>query len=329
MTGQLNIVTAQSAALEPEEFQATLIANLSQALLREPSPPCLLRAPTGSGKTFMLARVLANVSAVRPTLWLWFVPFVNLVQQTEDQLAANCPSLTPILLAHGRNQDQHAGTVLLSTAQGVARARDRTTGYNADGDDEIRTLAEMLARARTRGLSIGLVVDEAHIGLDNGTEFGKFAQWLRPEFLILATATPKDTRIQQFLTQSGRIAVENFSVSRLEAVQARLNKRYIEAVVYELNQSIVGVADLKRTVLRQAWLRHSRLKEELREAGIDLMPLLLVQVANGEKTVEEAERDLIQLCRVSPAAIGKHSADAPDPVMMAAIANDKIGRAHV
>jgi hypothetical protein len=45
-------------------------------------------------------------------------------------------------------------------------------------------------------------------------------------------------------------------------------------------------------------------------------------VANGDKSVEEAEHDLIKLCGVSPAVIGKHSSSDPDPVMMAAIAND-------
>jgi len=86
----LDIIAAQSAALEPEAFQIGLIDGMTRALLRESAPPCLLRAPTGSGKTFVISRVLENVSAARPTLWLWFVPFVNLVQQTEDALAANC-----------------------------------------------------------------------------------------------------------------------------------------------------------------------------------------------------------------------------------------------
>ena len=34
----LDIVTAQSAAIEPETFQSALIANMSAALLRQPSP---------------------------------------------------------------------------------------------------------------------------------------------------------------------------------------------------------------------------------------------------------------------------------------------------
>ena len=140
-----DFIAAQSATLEPEAFQSAIVENMTSALLRESAPPCLLRAPTGSGKTFIISRVLEAVSAARPTLWLWFVPFVNLVQQTEDALAANCAGLIPVMLSRGRNQDTRAGMVLLSTAQGVARARDRNAGYNADGDDDTRTLAEFVA----------------------------------------------------------------------------------------------------------------------------------------------------------------------------------------
>lgn len=66
----LDLVVAQSNALLPAAFQRSIIDNMSSALLRQPSPPCLLRAPTGSGKTFMLAGVLDKVSATQPTLWL-------------------------------------------------------------------------------------------------------------------------------------------------------------------------------------------------------------------------------------------------------------------
>jgi len=317
-----DIIAAQSASIEPEAFQSAIVEGMTRALLRDAAPPCLLRAPTGSGKTFIISRVLEAVSAARPTLWLWFVPFVNLVQQTEDALAANCAGLIPVMLSRGRNQDARPCMVLLSTAQGVARAIDRKTGYNSNADDDTRTLAEFVARAKAQGLSIGLVVDEAHIGLDKTTEFGKFAHWLNADFLIMATATPKDERLLEFLNAAGKSAYENFAASRDEVVNARLNKRYIEAVVYDLRQSVQTVADLKQTVLRQAWKRSQRIKRQLEQAGVKLTPLLLVQVANGDKTVEEAEQVLIKLCGVHPALIGKHSSDDPDPVLMAAIAND-------
>lgn len=315
-------MAAQSTAVQPERFQSDLIAGMTHALLRTDSPPCLLRAPTGSGKTFVISKVLEQVSAAREVLWFWFVPFVTLVQQTEDALRANATSLAPCSLNAGRNQEAHGGMVLLSTAQAVARAQWRTKGYDADGDDDSRTLAAFVARAKAQGLQIGLVVDEAHIGLDKGTEFGKFAHWLAADYLVMATATPKDDRLNEFLTHAGYNAQVSFAVSRDEVVQARLNKKYIEAVVYSLGTTMSHIADLRRTVLRQSWRRNLKIKHDLAAAGIQLTPLLLVQVANGDSTVDEAAEDLMRLCGVPPEAIGRHSSSEPDPVLMAAIAND-------
>ncbi|CAB3681245.1 hypothetical protein R8871_02521 [Paraburkholderia graminis C4D1M] len=313
---------AQSAAVEPERFQSELINGMTRALLRTPSPPCLLRAPTGSGKTFVISQVLERVSKERDVLWFWFVPFVTLVQQTEDALLANATSLAPCSLNAGRNQEAHRGMVLLSTAQGVARAQWRTKGYDADGDDDSRTLAAFVVRARAQGLQVGLVVDEAHIGLDKGTEFGKFAHWLKADYLVMATATPKDERLNEFLTNAGYSAQVSFAVGRDEVVQARLNKKYIEAVVYSLGNTMAHITDLRRTVLRQSWRRNVKIKQTLAASGVNLTPLLLVQVANGDKTVDDAADDLMRFCGVPPSAIGRHSSDDPDPVLMAAIAND-------
>ena len=315
-------LAVQASTLQPEAFQAELMTNISSALLRTPSPPCLLRAPTGSGKTFIISQVLQRVGEEREVLWFWFVPFVTLVGQTLDALLQHAPSLSPVLFSQGRNQDVGAGTVLISTAQGVARAQWRTKSYDADADDDVRTLAALVARARAKGLQIGLVVDEAHIGLDKSTEFGKFAHWLQANYLLMATATPKDQRLTDFLAHAGYSGQEHFSVSRDDVVKARLNKQYIEAVVYSLGATMQQVTDLRRTVLRQAWARNVLIGQQLKQAGVACTPLLLVQVANGERAVDEAADELMRQCHVPPEAIGKHSADEPDPVLMAAIAND-------
>ncbi|SDM25912.1 Superfamily II DNA or RNA helicase [Oryzisolibacter propanilivorax] len=314
-----------ATALQPENFQARLIDSMSAALRvreRTQRPPCLLRAPTGSGKTFMLGQVLQRVGEDQDVLWLWFVPFVTLVAQTLDALLHSAAGLHPVPLAQGRNQEVGAGTVLISTVQAVARAQWRRQGWDADGDDDVRTLAALLARARAQGLAIGLVVDEAHIALDRTTEFGQFAHWLQADYLLMATATPKDQRLTDFVVHAGYGAQQHFSVGRDDVVRAKLNKQYIEAVVYSLGGSMASVTDVRRTVLRQAWARSQAIARELAQRQIACTPLLLVQVANGAGTVEEAARELMQHCAVPPEAIGQHSADAPDPVLMAAIAND-------
>lgn len=317
-----DIIAPQSAAIAPEEFQATIIGNVTAELLKPAPAPILLRAPTGSGKTFMITKILQDVTSSSPTLWLWFVPFVNLVQQTEDSIAGNATMLSPVSLSSGRNQHPQSGLVVISTAAAVARSKSRKEGYSDGEDDTTRSLDSQIALARARGLQIGLVVDEAHIGLDSQTEFGQFVQWLKPERMIMATATPKDQRLVDFIQSAGYSSYRTFNVSRDAVVAARLNKRYIEAVVYDLRQSIQTVADLQQTVLKQAWRQNQRLRALLESLDIPVAPLLLVQVANGESTVEQARDQLMSLCKVPAAAIGVHSSNDPDPVLMASIAND-------
>lgn len=317
-----DIIAAQAAVIEPVKFQSTLITNITEALLRDTAPPCLLRAPTGSGKTFMISRVLERVSKSSQTLWFWFVPFTNLVQQTEDSIAGNTNGLTPVSLARGRNQAPKNGLVVIATAQSVAKARSRTQGYTDGQDDTTRSLDDQVALARSMGLKIGLVVDEAHIGLDDETEFGKFASWLKPDRLLMATATPKDDKLNSFIASGGFSDFESFTVSRDDVVQARLNKKYIEAVVYDLRESMQTVTDLQQTVILQAWKRSQRLKRRLAEGEIPIVPLLLIQVANGDNAVAEARDHLMRLCKVHPSAIGEHSSADPNPVLMASIAND-------
>ena len=88
-----DLISAQQAAVIPEDFQINLINSMVAELVKQMPAPAVLRAPTGSGKTFMIARAIESVSLSVPTVWFWFVPFTNLVQQTESALAADARSV--------------------------------------------------------------------------------------------------------------------------------------------------------------------------------------------------------------------------------------------
>jgi superfamily II DNA or RNA helicase len=319
-----SILAPQSASHAPKRFQATLIDSICGALAESPRPPCLLRSPTGSGKTFMLTRILQRVSQRADVLWLWFVPYVNLVAQTVDALdsQASDTGLVAKHLSLAQHEAPEAGLVLVSTVQGVASAQSRRAGYADKSNDDRRSLADYLALARARGLEIGLVVDEAHIALDNGTEFGQFVKWLQADYLLMASATPKDARINEFMAGAGNMAFKAFSVSRADVVAERLNKPWLTTVVYNLSDSLQGVTDLKLTVLRRAWRRNQHIGQLLKARGLQTVPLLLVQVANGDEAIRQAQDFLMRELAVPAHAIGIHSSDDPDPVMMAAIAVD-------
>jgi superfamily II DNA or RNA helicase len=241
------ISTGQGRFNEPEEFQAELIKNITNSLRSAARPPCLLRAPTASGKTFMMLRILANMGSNEQVIWFWFAPFTTIVTQTQDAILSNSSVLSPTTLEYGLNQEPEANQVLISTASAVSSAKERNKDYDGNSDDERRSLSQFVNLAKVRGIKIGVVIDEAHIGLDKGTEFGKFINWLNPEFILMATATPKDPRINEFLVGAGKSSFKNFSVSRDDVVKARLNKTYVKAFVYEMTDKVKSVADLKMT----------------------------------------------------------------------------------
>ena len=270
----------------------------------------------------MLAKVLQRISGQQPTLWLWFVPYVTLVAQTIDALVTEGAELTARELARALNEEPAANLVLLSTAQGVASAKGRASGYTAGNNDTARSIAPYLARARSMGLQIGLVVDEAHIALKSTTEFGEFANWVKADYFLMASATPRDAALNAFIEKAGYGAIETFTASRADVVQARLNKQWIQAVVYNLRESMQSVTDLDMTVLRRAWRQNRKIERDLRSLGLATVPLLLVQVANGDEAIREAFYFLTKDLGISPDAIGMHEAADPDPEMMAAIAND-------
>ncbi|MGZ8239492.1 MAG: DEAD/DEAH box helicase, partial [Methylobacter sp.] len=312
--------TPQNAPVIEEKFQAEIIKSMSQHLLDSPLP-ALLRAPTGSGKILMIGKVLEKLCRQDNFLWLWFVPFVNLVQQTEDAILSNCPNLKPYMMATERQYDHDNGNVLIANAQQVASKSQQRKIFNPP-DEFTPAIYAVIARARVNGLKIGVVIDEAHIGVSSETEFGKFCQQIAPDKLILATATPKDQKLNQFLGYGGFTTFEAFVVSRDQAVEARLNKRYVVAYIYRVGQLWKNLADIRKSVLKQAWQRHLYIKKLLIEHNIATVPLLLVQVENGKDTTSEAFRYLVEECNVPMGVIGEHSADNPDPVLMASIANN-------
>ena len=241
---------AKATRWSQSSSRAVLIGSMTEALCANHHHRACCIAPTGSARRLSSAAYLANVSAEREVLWFWFVPFVNLVQQTEDALTANCAqhALPPVMLGSlGATQNLQRGWCC-SRPHKAAKATQRTKGYDADNDDDPKHRC-IRGRARARGLEIGLVVDEAHIALDSTTEFGSFAHWLEPKYLLMATATPKDQRLNEFLAKAGRSEFVSFNVSRRgcgSAAQQALHG----AVIYQSQSSIQTITDTRSTVLR-------------------------------------------------------------------------------
>lgn len=283
----------------------------------------LIEAPTGCGKTLMAGSIVEKFTATENVVWFWFAPFKGVVGQTEDFLREQFQGLRLRDLAADRGADASgAGDTFVTTWQTVAtRVRDkRNVRKETETNPSIDTLAESL---RAQGLRIGVVVDEAHHGFGGDTQALKFfKEVLRPHYTILVTATPDDADIKAFEKAMDIAELHRIRVSRADAVEAGLIKAGVKAIAYVVTDPAkAGLVDLQATALRDGVGTHRKIKDDLKRLGVDLVPLLLVQVDSAPKSIEKARERLLKF-GFTDDQIAVHTASEPDADLLA-IANDE------
>jgi hypothetical protein len=278
----------------------------------------LLEAPTASGKTVMLAATAERVSANAPLVWFWFAPFKGVVDQTKGALRAAAPTLR----VRDPKEDRVAigtrpGDVFIATWASVA-ASNKDTRKMRMHDDELPALDNLVTQLREAGMVLGAVVDEAHHSFKAGSQAFKFYQdVLRPDLLMLATATPDDKDVELLRRMLEIQHFQRISISRQRVVEARLNKKSVKAISFVAKGTNEKLLDLNEVALRKAVDQHLALKKDLKVAGIPMVPLLLVQAASSNWTPGRVRDFLLNQLKFAEVAIGVHTADEPDPDVQA------------
>ncbi|MBX7259481.1 MAG: DEAD/DEAH box helicase family protein [Candidatus Hydrogenedentes bacterium] len=277
----------------------------------------LLEAPTGSGKTRMAGLIAEAFSRPdRPDnakiVWFWFTPFAGLVEQSEAVFKADFVGLrVRDLLTERVTASAKSGDLFVTTWASVAAARKDTRVLRSSGDTSL-ALDDFIPELREDGFRIGVVVDEAHHGFTKATEAVKFYRdVMRPDFTLLVTATPNDQDIERFKEAAGIQELHRISVSRKDAVDAALIKDGIKSIAYIAPDDQRALLDFGLTAIADAWQMHGAIKKTLAGIGINLTPLMLVQVGNSDKAVDEAKTRL-QAAGVPASAIAWYTSEDPN-----------------
>ncbi|MCX6878528.1 MAG: DNA methyltransferase [Verrucomicrobia bacterium] len=178
--------------------------------------------------------------------------------------------------------------VFVTTWQTVAtRVTDkRNVRRDSEQHDSIDA---MVLKLRKQGLRIGVVVDEAHHSFHGETLAARFfREVLAPEYTILITATPDDADILDFQKRLGVAELRRTSIARQDAVDAGLIKDGVRCAAYFVDADKARMVDLEPVALRDAVTTHRHIKARLAADGVDLAPLLLVQVDSTPKSTDKA-----------------------------------------
>ena len=258
----------------------------------------LIQAPTGSGKTMMAGMIAEEFAREAKIVWFWFTPFAGLVDQASVALKKQFAGLRVRDIQGDRlAMGTRSGDVFVSTWAAVAANNEKARRLRRDGDLSL-SLDSLIPSLRELGFHIGVVVDEAHHTFGSATEAVRFyTEVMQPEFTLLITATPDDTDVDKFKRTTGIAELHRITVSRQDAVDAGMIKVGIKSVAYLAPDDQKALVDFPMAALTDAKAVHERIKQELKNAGINLMPLMLVQVATSEKDddVARARENLKQL----------------------------------
>ncbi|MEI7775757.1 MAG: DEAD/DEAH box helicase family protein, partial [Verrucomicrobiota bacterium] len=276
----------------------------------------LMKAPTGSGKTLVAGEVAQTLSRELKVVWFWFAPFKGLVAQTESALRDK----TILRVRSLRDDRQAAGTlsgdVWVSTWQSVA-ARDIDARKIRSESETNLSIDSLIHRLREEGFHIGVIVDEAHHGFGHGTQALEFySQQLRPDFTMLLTATPNDADAEAFRRSAGFQRLHPITVSRADAVAWGLVKPGVRSIAFVSAPDQESIVDFETTALREGTRMHRAVKVSLKAEGIDLVPLMLVQVDSSKNSVERVKKKLLEQ-GFTEEQLATHTADEPDGNLLA------------
>lgn len=291
-------------------------------MLRKASACVMLQAPTGIGKTLMAAEVLSKFSLEEKVLWFWFAPFAGVVAQTKATLKTQTPNLVHLEVESDRKAVAlEPGAIFVLTWQTVASKAKNMRLARQSGDPGL-SIDDLVEVARQEGYRIGVVVDEAHHSFVKAPEsINVFARVLRPDYVLMMTATPRDSDVAAFSKQTDYKVgdpSEWATVPRHQGVDAELLKVSVKTVRFlSRNNNDDQLLAFEEVAMSECAVMHRHLKQSLKDAGIDLVPLMLVQVPNGDEAIGKAVKYLVEEVGFDKDAVKQHSSSEPDPNLMA------------
>jgi type III restriction enzyme len=278
-------------ALKP--FQETAISQLKDEFLSlwklpNQNIPLVFKSPTGSGKTIMLAQFLRDIVsdprfAGNDVAFVWFSFSEDSYEQSKKKLFdyyGGASELDLIDLNDLSREKLHQNDVFFINWQKI-KGKSKDSRKLRRENEQGLTFDNFINETHEAGRKIVVIIDEEHIGSDTDLAMEVVEGLIKPKITLRVSATPK--YIPTRADTAGYIEVK-----RSEVVEAGLIKEKIVFQTEEdLEQKAVKKLDQDEMLLELAYNKRLELIELYKKLGIEVNPLVLIQLPNDDQATKE------------------------------------------
>lgn len=236
----------------------------------------VLKAPTGSGKTYMISQAITKIVKQQGSkasycfIWLSVNSLheqsrQSLSQYMEDEKLLDCITIDDI-----QNNTIEENEIVFINWDSLIKENNVFRMEN----EKDWNLQSVVANTKDDGREIILIIDESH-RTAKAEKAKEVINEIQPKLTIEMTATPSSISGTLIEIPLGRVIAEGMIKSE---VQINPNSKHIKE-----NKDLLNVALKKRKELQQAY----------KELGSDINPLLLIQIPNKKQTDSSNPEDYI------------------------------------
>lgn len=252
----------------------------------------VFEAPTGAGKTVMTCQTLANIvdelrtrgdSRFKECAFIWFAPRKLHLQSYMSLKGAfgETRKLTPVMFDElDQSEGIQPGEILFVNWESVNKEKN----IMVRDSESSASLYEITRRTQEElGLPIIAVIDEEHMFWSNTADKTKAVlERINPAVELRISATPKTA-----------FPDERVKVYRQDVIASEMIKKEIVLnPEIDINGSEDEIAMTER-LIKVAFEKRNQIAEAYKAEGVDINPLLLIQLPNDKKEAMTAEDEKV------------------------------------
>lgn len=250
-----------------KRFQEKCVNELIDECISNKNDEIVVKAPTGSGKTIMLInfieRYIDYVS--KKSIFVWLTPGTGeLEEQSKNKMNKYLPERDTKFINDVLKSGFKEGDTVFINWESVNKK-----GNTAIKEQERKNLFDRIEEAKNNNFNFIIIIDEEHMNQTIKSE--KIIRSFYPKHIIRASATP----------------IFNKKVKMIEVDEVDvINEGLICKKLY-INEGVEGNIHIENEheyLINLALEKRKKIHNEYKKNNLDINPLIIVQLPNGEKS---------------------------------------------